>query len=83
MEKFIDSYLGLYKKGSYVKMDIKNIKYKHVKNFNAETPLVICRISPGEDNFGFLKVKVKKHRWYNTVLKSNDPLIFSIGWRRY
>ncbi|EGR32753.1 hypothetical protein IMG5_071660 [Ichthyophthirius multifiliis] len=80
---FLDSYLGLYKKGSYVKITIKNIKYGHFRNFDPTHPLVLCRINPGEDNFGYLKVRIKKHRWYNTILKTMDPLVFSIGWRRY
>ncbi|EAS05797.2 elongation factor Tu GTP-binding domain protein (macronuclear) [Tetrahymena thermophila SB210] len=83
IDQFMDSYLGILKKGAYVKMTIRNIQFKHFRNFKPEHPLVLTRINPGEDNFGFLKVRIKKHRWYNSLLKTLDPLIFSIGWRRY
>ncbi len=75
--------MGIYKRGTYVRIDISKIKYKYVKNFTAETPLVLSRVNPGEDNSGFLKIRIKKHRWYSNILKTNDPLVFSIGWRRY
>jgi len=82
-EEFFEKSLGLYKKGLYVKITVSSIKYKNYKNFSGETPLVFTRINPAEDNFGFLKMRIKKHRWYGNILKSNDPLIFSVGWRRY
>lgn len=83
IDAFMNSYLGVLKKGSYVKITVKNVLYKHYRNFTPTHPLVLARINPGEDNFGFLKVRIKKHRWYNSLLKTLDPLIFSVGWRRY
>jgi len=79
----MDSNYGIFSKGNYVKITIKKIKYKHFKNFKPELPIILCRINPAEDIFGYLKIKLKKHRWYGNILKTNDPLIFSIGWRRY
>ena len=30
-----------------------------------------------------MRVKIKKHRWYPHVLKNKDPIVFSIGWRKF
>ena len=69
--------------GSYVKITVSGVLYKHYKTFSPESPLLLCRINAGEDNLGFLKVRFKRHRWYSNILKSNDPVIVSSGWRRY
>jgi ribosome biogenesis protein BMS1 len=30
-----------------------------------------------------LRVKIKKHRWYPHILKTRDPITFSVGWRKF
>jgi ribosome biogenesis protein BMS1 len=76
-DQLLDLDYGVYRKGLYVRIEIDGIKYKHFRNFKPDFPVTLW------DTFGFLKVRLKKHRWYLNVLKSNDPLIFSIGWRRF
>ncbi len=48
-----------------------------------DMPVILTRINLGEDTKGFIKVRLKRHRWYSNLLKSGDPIIVSSGWRRY
>jgi ribosome biogenesis protein BMS1 len=75
--------LGLYKRGSYVRLILKGLGESQRDSLKPTYPMVLARIEIGEDNLGFVKIKIKKHRWYPNILKSNDPLIFSVGWRRF
>ena len=58
--------LGLYKRGSYVKMIVENID----QNIDVKYPMILARIEIGEDNLGYVKMRIKKHRWYGNILKS-------------
>ncbi|CAA6667167.1 unnamed protein product [Spirodela intermedia] len=40
-------------------------------------------IGIGEENEGYMQIRLKRHRWHRKVLKTRDPIIVSIGWRRY
>ena len=59
------------------------MKYENYLEINHKMPVLLTRINLGEDNLGFVKVNFRRHRWYTNLLKSNDPIIVSSGWRRY
>ena len=74
---------NFFKKGLYVKITISKIRYSTFAGMKVEGPVILTRNNLGEENKGFLKVRFKRHRWYSNLLKSNDPIIISSGWRRY
>ncbi|CAH7687019.1 hypothetical protein BY996DRAFT_6641946 [Phakopsora pachyrhizi] len=69
--------------GSYLRIEISGVSPELVENFDPRFPFVLGGLLPGEDSLGFVQVRLKKHRWYPKVLKTNDPLIISVGWRRF
>ncbi|VDQ06689.1 unnamed protein product, partial [Trichobilharzia regenti] len=54
-----------------------------IKRFDPCQPLVAGGLSSAEEAFGHLQIRFRTHRWLKRVLRSNDPLTVSIGWRRY
>ena len=72
-----------FRAGKYAKMVIDGVPAEFVKNFRTRLPIVVGGINPTEDRFGFVQVRIKRHRWHKRILKTNDPLIFSLGWRRF
>ncbi|KAK4121726.1 DUF663-domain-containing protein [Parathielavia appendiculata] len=72
-----------YRAGKYAKMVIEGVPAEFVRNFQARLPIVVGGLSATEDRFGFVQVRIKRHRWHKKILKTGDPLIFSLGWRRF
>lgn len=69
--------------GTYVRLEIPNVPYELVENFNPRIPMIVGHLLAHEESFGFVQVRIKKHRWHPKILKTNDPLILSMGWRRF
>ncbi|KAI0198924.1 GTP binding protein Bms1 [Astrocystis sublimbata] len=69
--------------GKYVSVILERVPAEFILNFNAKQPLIVGSLSPLEERFGFSQVRMRKHRWHKKILKNNDPLIFSAGWRRF
>jgi len=72
-----------FKAGQYARIVIENVASEFVTSFNPFMPIIVGGLSATEDRFGFVQVRIKRHRWHKKILKTNDPLIFSMGWRRF
>ncbi|KAJ5256125.1 hypothetical protein N7497_006423 [Penicillium chrysogenum] len=72
-----------YKAGTYARIVLENVPYEFVSKFNPRFPVIVGGLAPTEDRFGYVQIRIKRHRWHKKILKSNDPLIFSLGWRRF
>ncbi|KAI0272913.1 GTP binding protein [Russula aff. rugulosa BPL654] len=72
-----------YQPGSYVRIEIHSVPGEMSEHFDPTRPLVIGGLLSAEEQFGFVQVRIKRHRWHTRTLKTNDPLILSLGWRRF
>ena len=72
-----------FRQGLYCRIKIDGIPASFVTNFDPKMPLVLGGLTPQETNVGLVRCRIKKHRWHKKILKCNDPLIFSVGWRRF
>ena len=72
-----------YKAGTYARIVLEKVPYEFAATFNPRFPVILGGLTPTEDRFGFVQVRIKRHRWHKKILKTNDPLIFSLGWRRF
>ncbi|KAH0573441.1 Ribosome biogenesis protein BMS1 [Spironucleus salmonicida] len=68
--------------GSYVKFTFDSIP-EFQQNLDPHNPLILGALLPQETNKKFITARIKRHRWYPKILKSRNPLIFAMGWRRF
>ncbi len=72
-----------HKAGTYARIVLEQVPYEFSANFNPRFPVLVGGLTPTEERFGYVQVRIKRHRWHKKILKTNDPLIFSLGWRRF
>ncbi len=72
-----------FRQGLYVRIHLKGVPQEFLENFSSNRPVIVGGLLPSETAMGFITARVKRHRWHKKILKSNDPLIFSIGWRGF
>ena len=72
-----------FRSGMYVRIEIRKMPCEFVKNFDSRFLSIVGSLGVNESNIGYVQVRLKKHRWYRKILKTKDPLIVSLGWRRF
>lgn len=83
MEEDIRLQVEGFRAGLYIRVEFERLPFQLIKNFDPGYPLIVGGINPGEIGQGYMRVRIKKHRWYHRILKTKDPLIISMGWRRF
>lgn len=69
--------------GTYLRIELEGIDHEFAKNYASVNPLVLGVVLPGEQNYGYITAKVKRHRWHDKILKTKNPVFVSCGWKRY
>lgn len=69
--------------GSYVRIVLNGVPPEFIENFDPRNIIILGGLLANELGFGFSQARIKRHRWFAKILKNNEPLVFSLGWRRF
>eukprot|EP00057_Strongylocentrotus_purpuratus_P007511 XP_011661985.1 PREDICTED: ribosome biogenesis protein BMS1 homolog [Strongylocentrotus purpuratus] len=83
MEDDIRTQYEGFRSGTYVRVEIADVPCEFVSHFDPAYPLILGGLLNSEEAVGYVQMRLKKHRWYPKILKTRDPLILSVGWRRF
>ncbi|KAI3896672.1 hypothetical protein MKW92_019241, partial [Papaver armeniacum] len=72
-----------FRAGNYVRLEIHDVPFEMVKNHDPCQPILVGGVSLDEANVGYMQVRLERHSWHKKLLKTKDPIIVSVGWRRY
>ncbi|KAI3968001.1 hypothetical protein MKW92_001059 [Papaver armeniacum] len=72
-----------FRAGTYVRFEIHDVPFEMVKNHDPCQPILVGGVSLEEANVGYMQVRLERHSWHKKLLKTKDPIIVSVGWRRY
>jgi hypothetical protein len=51
------------KLGRYIRIELEGIGEESYLRFTPEVPVILCAVKSMENTLGYLKTRVKKHRW--------------------
>ncbi|KAI3880895.1 hypothetical protein MKX03_032720 [Papaver bracteatum] len=72
-----------FRAGTYVRFEIHDVPFEMVKNHDPCQPILVGGVSLEEAKVGYMQVRLERHSWHKKLLKTKDPIIVSVGWRRY
>lgn len=65
--------------GTYLRLRFTGVPCELMQHFDPVQPLLVGGVSASEEGVGFMQLRFKRHRWFPKILKTRDPLVFSIG----
>jgi ribosome biogenesis protein BMS1 len=75
---------GEFGPGKYVRIEFTGIPHSFFEIFDPTRPMVLGSLLEPELGPPALQwVKIKRHRFYARKPKSSDPMVVTIGWRRF
>ncbi|KAI3930141.1 hypothetical protein MKW92_002841 [Papaver armeniacum] len=69
--------------GAYLKFKICDVPSEMVNNRDPCHPILVGGISHAEKTVGRISARFERHSLHMKSLRTNDPIIVSVGWRRY